>query len=163
CLGAAFADLDQDGDLDLILAQFGATAEEALAALDGGKPTGGLAIWLNVGEAKPASPSEDPPPLTPAFRRFDAPPQVLGEAAALANVVVSDVDGNQDVDLLVLADRAAPGFVRNGRLLRFQREAVPEALLPAGRWNGALALDANHDERADLFVIGPGQAPVLLL
>jgi FG-GAP-like repeat/Tetratricopeptide repeat len=163
CLGAAFADLDQDGDLDLVLTQYGATAEEALAALDAGKPTGGLAIWLNVGEAKPASPSQDPPPLTPAFRRFDAPAQVLGAAAAVANVVVSDVDGDQDVDLLVLADRAAPAFVRNGRLLRFQREAVPEALLPAGRWNGALTLDANHDGRADLLVVGPGQAPVLLL
>jgi tetratricopeptide (TPR) repeat protein len=163
CLGAAFADLDQDGDLDLILAQYGATAEEALATLDAGKASGGLAVWLNVGEAKPASPSQDPPPLTSAFRRFGASAQVLGGAAAVANVVVSDVDGDQDVDLLVLADRAAPVFVRNGRLLRFEREAVPEALLPAGRWNGALTLDANHDGRADLLVIGPGQAPVLLL
>src|SRR5262249_57364441 len=33
CLGSAFVDLDQDGDLDLVVAQFATTPEDALAAL----------------------------------------------------------------------------------------------------------------------------------
>src|SRR5206468_1549129 len=40
---------------------------------------------------------------------------------------------------------------------------LPEALVPAGRWNGALVLDANHDERSDLFLVHPQDRPVLLL
>jgi hypothetical protein len=53
--------------------------------------------------------------------------------------------------------------VLNDRLLRFHRTTVPEALLPPHRWNGALVFDAHHNGRSDLFVIGPGQRPILLL
>ena len=35
CLGSTFVDLDEDGDLDLLIAECGRTPEEALAALRG--------------------------------------------------------------------------------------------------------------------------------
>ena len=72
CLGSAFVDLDQDGDLDLLVAQYAATPEQALAALQGkgtGPPNGGLAVFINVGEAPAARPTQDPAPCQPKFRR----------------------------------------------------------------------------------------------
>jgi hypothetical protein len=47
--------------------------------------------------------------------------------------------------------------------LEFRSSPLPEELIRAGTWNGALVLDANHDERSDLLFVGPGQPPVLLL
>ena len=153
CLGAAFVDLGQDGDLDLIVAQYAANAGSALAALKGeAKEKGpGLAVFLNVGEAPAVKPTQDPPPLEPRFRRADGPAALLGGPGHVVGVAVADFDGDRDVDLFTLADGAKPAFVVNDRLLRFHR-AEP-ALLPAGKYNGALVLDANHDGVADLFVV----------
>ncbi len=60
-------------------------------------------------------------------------------------------------------DRQAPTLILNDRLLRFHRVAMPEMLLPPGRWNGALVFAATHGGRSDLLVIGPGHRPVFLL
>jgi hypothetical protein len=165
CLGAAFVDLDQDGDLDLIVAQYADTPEHALASLNGEAVASspGLAVYLNVGEAKPANPSTDPPPLEPAFRRADGPPSLLGEGVPAVGVAATDLDLDFDLDFLVLADGQAPAMVLNDRLLRFHRAALPSSVAPAGQWNGALVLDAFHHERSDLFLVGPGRAPVLLV
>jgi hypothetical protein len=166
CLGSAFVDLDQDGDLDLLVSQYAATPEEALAALQGKKnepSQGGLAVFINVGEVPAAQPSQDPPPSQPKFRRLDSPAELLGPAVPAVSSSVSDLDEDRDLDLLVFADGQAPAVVLNDRLLRFHRVTMPEILLPPGRWNGALVLDANHDGRSDLFVLGPDQPPILLL
>jgi hypothetical protein len=164
-LGATFVDLDQDGDLDLILAGYADTPEHALAALDSKETPGGLGltVYLNIGEAQPASKSEDPPPLPPAFRKADGPPGLLGDRVPAVNVAVTDLDLDGDLDLLVLADGKAPALVLNDRLLRFHRAALPDAAVPAGKWNGALVLDSGNRQRSDLLLLGPGHAPVLLL
>lgn len=164
CLGAAFVDIDQDGDLDLCVARLAENVADALAILKGDKSKrgAGLAVFINKGEA-PSANHEDPPPLEPGFRRFDSPAGLLGEPMPAVSLAVSDFDHDRDLDVLVFGERTPASVLLNDRLLRFNRRTLPEALLPPGTWNGALVLDADHDERADLVVIGPGQTPVLLL
>ncbi|MCI0460611.1 MAG: FG-GAP-like repeat-containing protein, partial [Gemmataceae bacterium] len=122
CLGATFLDLDQDGDLDLLVAQYGATTGEALALLKGKGTSGpGLAVYLNVGEVPAANPSQDPPPLKPRFRaeskdRKGFPPLLGGSVPAVA-LAASDLEQDGDLDLVALADRTAPELVLNDRLL----------------------------------------------
>ncbi len=174
CLGAAFVDLDQDGDLDLIIAQY-ASADAALAALKGKSPAGdvGLAVFLNVGEAPPvagkspqqptggAAPKVPSPALTTKFTRLNEPNAFVGPMPSAVGLVVADFDLDRDLDVLVLADHRPGSVVVNDRLLRFHRAEVPQ--IPPGTWNGGLVLDADHDQRSDLFLVGPGRSPQLLL
>jgi hypothetical protein len=164
CLSAAFVDIDQDGDLDLVVAQYAATPEGALAALQAKAPERGpgLLLCLNVGEMPAANPSVDPPPSRPAFR-LESPEKLGLDAGPVVGVAVSDLNCDRAVDLIVLPDGQPPSLVLNDRLLRFHRAALPAGLTRAGRWNGALALDVNRDNRSDLFLIGPGRPPLLLI
>src|SRR5262249_8954683 len=44
----------------------------------------------------------------------------------------------------------------------FRRGNLPEALTGARRWNGALILDVNRDERSDMLLLPHGEPPLLL-
>jgi hypothetical protein len=164
CLGACFLDLDHDGDLDLVIAQYAGSVDEALHVLAGKNvepSSGSLQVYLNVGEARPVLETQDPPPLNPAFKRLkaawlDKPGPVVGMAA-------TDLQRDGTVDLVVLGDRIAGEAMLNNRLLRFQRAPLPHGLAEPRLWNGVLVLDANHDGRSDLFAIGPDQKPAFLL
>lgn len=163
CLGSAFVDIDQDGDLDLVLSRFAADAGEAVGALKGEKrPAGpGFLLYLNKGQAMPAAPVNDPPPLEPSFGlQKDAAFEDAGGGVA---VVVSDLDLDRDLDLLLLTDGAPPALVLNDRLLRFRRAALPEAVAGAAPWNGALVLDIDRDERSELVLLRHDGEPLLLL
>ena len=164
CLGSCFLDLDQDGDLDLVVARFAANPEEGLDRLRNGKAvnsSGGFVILLNIGEARAVNPNVDPPPLAPAFQKLELPGVLPREAAVV--VAASDLERDGDLDLLLLADNTSGAALLNDRLLRFRRTALPEALLPSQLWNGALVLDATHQGRSDLFLISPKQAPAYLI
>jgi Flp pilus assembly protein TadD len=178
CLEASFVDLDQDGDLDLLLAQTGDTAEAAISLLKRTAVRGpGLAVFLNVGEVPAAEPSQNPPPLKARFRRAGPKdrkglaPLLGGEVPAVA-LVAADLDLDGDLDLITLAlDQAAPDLVFNDRLLDFHRVTLPPSVVDepdkAGgfdlTWNGGLALDVNRDRRSDLFLLPAGKRPVVLL
>jgi tetratricopeptide (TPR) repeat protein len=163
CLGSCFVDLDQDGDLDLVVARYAATTEEALELLTKGtqgKVTGGFAIYVNVGEAKPHSPSEDPPPLTPAFKHL--PVAALQDSGPAVAVAATDLDRDGDLDLVLLADHRPGVALVNDRLLRFRQASLPKGLVPPRLWNGALVLDAHHEGRSDLLMLSPDQPPLFL-
>jgi hypothetical protein len=165
CLGSCFVDLDQDGDLDLVVAKYAASAKDALNLLNKGagpKTQGGFEIFLNVGEAKPANPNEDPPPLNPAFRQLQQQGGLQVSEAAVA-VAATDLERDGDLDLLLLADNAPGAALLNDRLLRFRRTFLPKTLVSSRLWNGALVLDANHQGRSDLFLISPDRAPLFIV
>ena len=161
CLGSAWIDLDQDGDLDLMIAQYARSPEAALARLDG-KPedTGGeLRVFINIGEAPPFTEGK-PPALTCRFKEA-TDSQALRIKGPVVAVAAADLDADRDVDLLVLADGQIPAAVLNDRLLRFHLD--PTALCEPAKWNGALIFDANHDEQSDLCLLPAGRKPILLL
>ena len=161
CLTAQWADIDQDGDLDLLVCQYASTPAAALRQLRGetiaGSETGRLAVFLNVGEAKPAERGQPFPPLNPAFRLADTEP--LGVRGAITGLLLTDLDGDYDLDLVVLRDRQAPQVLLNDRLLRFR---TSEAFADM-RGLCCCVLDANEDEQTDFCLLMPDQAPQLWL
>jgi Tfp pilus assembly protein PilF len=159
CLGCGWLDIDQDGDLDLVLCKF--TDSDALA-FNGRPADGEVILFENIGVAPPGVPNLPSMGLSTAFRRSDKL-NGLAPAGSYCNFVAADIDSDRDVDLLLLADAADPVIVENDRLMRFQ--CATPAWLPADkqRWNGGLVLDVNHDERSDLFLLRADAAPVLLL
>ena len=74
-LTASWVDLDQDGDLDLLLARYAADAPLAVKHLKGekGESGGQLVVYANVGVAPPAHPSQPTPPLSTAFKPITEP------------------------------------------------------------------------------------------
>src|SRR5579885_1326792 len=159
CLGACFVDLDQDGDLDLVVCQYGKDPSAALLkeAPDAGP---GLAVWLNMGEA-PAAGGNASPPLGVKFERWEKAP--FRDGGPAVGVAAADFDRDRDLDLLALFDGKAPAVAVNDRLLKFRTALLPDSLAGARRWNGALVLDVNGDGRSDALLISPGERPVLLL
>jgi Tfp pilus assembly protein PilF len=157
CLGCGWLDIDQDGDLDLVLCKY---ADGDAGAFGGPKPGGGVLLFENVGVAPPGQ-KKDPLPLTTAFRP-DEKFAGLVPPGSYTTLLATDFDADRDVDLVLFADGAGPVAIRNDRLMRFKR-ANPEWLAKqAQKWNGGLVLDANHDERSDLFVVCDGAPPLFI-
>ncbi|MBY0460267.1 MAG: FG-GAP-like repeat-containing protein, partial [Gemmataceae bacterium] len=100
CLGCGWLDIDQDGDLDLVVCVWGAAG----GGLDGPKPGGELVLLENVGVAPPVAPNAPPQGLSVAFKRSEAFAKFPAQSAA--SFLASDLDSDRDVDLLVLPEAA---------------------------------------------------------
>jgi hypothetical protein len=160
-LGSAWVDIDQDGDLDALVARYADTPAAAVGRLKGkAEGGGGVVVLLNVGEAPPVPPGAEPVPLTTKFRHADDLP-ALAAAGPATGFVASDLDADKDIDLLPLLDGTALTPVLNDRLLRF-RTGDP-LHKDAAAWNGGLVFDANGDEQLDLLLIAAGTRPVFLV
>jgi hypothetical protein len=157
-LTGAWLDIDQDGDLDLVLSKYGESLAASLAQLQQrGKAQGATVLLLNTGVAPAAAPGAKQPGLSTSFTAFKNL-EALQTSGAFVGVAVSDLDGDRDVDLLLLADGQPPLGVWNDRLLRFSAAGI---LSEAGLWNGALVLDVNHDQRSDLLLLRTDRPPAL--
>jgi hypothetical protein len=144
-LGCSWADIDLDGDLDLIACQHEAA--------------GGVLVFENVGVAPPANPQGPPPPLSTAFKPTAAFKDVFPKGSAVC-VIATDVDDDHDLDLIALYDDEAPVVAVNDRLMRWHKGTLPAE---KAKWNGGLVLDANHDGRSDVLLGRAGQTALLLL
>jgi tetratricopeptide (TPR) repeat protein len=160
-LGCTWVDLDQDGDLDLVVTRLAPDEIQALAALREGKATGGVALFLNVGVAPPFPADQPVPPLSTKFRRSEQPEAITRINGVAATWAVSDFDHDFDPDIMILADSKPPQIALNDRLLRAHLDTF--ANIPGENWNGALFLDIDHDERSDLVLLPVGKKPLIML
>ena len=145
--GMAWVDLDQDGDLDLLVAR-------AAAA-------GGTAVLLNTSTAALAEAGRPPPPLEPAFRE-QAIAGLTGVAAD--TITVSDLDNDRDPDIMLMSG-GEPQIAWNDRLLRFRagtfRDLLPaDAAVPPA--TSGLVLDADRDGWFDILMLSATEPPQLL-
>jgi Tfp pilus assembly protein PilF len=161
CLGCGWADLDQDGDLDLVICRYAESPDAAAGFAGNAAKGGGVVLLENVGEARPTRPNSPFPAMTTRFKPNDALSTPAGPCAAVAPVI-ADFDGDHDLDVLVLADGAGPILLDNDRLLRFRRSTPAWTTGHGNRFNGGLVFAATHAPRPDILLTRPDKEPVFL-
>lgn len=126
--GAALADVDSDGDLDLYLVQSGRVA---------GPPSGNSAnrLYLNRGDG-----------------RFDAAPDAAGDRGYGMGAAVGDYDNDGDVDLYV-TNYGPNALLRNDGHGRFEDVTALAGVGDDGWGTAAAFLDLDLDGHLDLFVV----------
>jgi tetratricopeptide (TPR) repeat protein len=163
-LTALLLDLDHDGDLDLLVANYGPLAQADQMFRDQGF-SGGThnSLFLNIGKARTERNSSDQPPLEVGFERAkqDEPP--WNHVAATVGFVAADFDNDRDLDLLEIHDESSCRLLINRRVGQWAVQEIPQELVPSGRYNGGLTADFNSDLRIDLMLISPTGPPVYLL
>lgn len=153
-LGAAWADADHDGDLDLFVANYGRFSEDSVFTL--GAPN---ELWRNNGDG--------------TFQNV-APDSGLGDRALPSTgVVLLDIDEDLDLDVFIVNDayqvdgggvKQAHTLYLNHRIGRYEEAGAryPE-LRDAGPAMGCLLGDLNLDGREDLLLLRRDAAPRLFL
>jgi hypothetical protein len=158
-LGVSWADIDLDGDLEMILCQ--ATSKPVTEAIKlTADNSGSVIIMSNVGVSAPFV-RGNAPPLSTAFireKRFDS----LGIKGTAIGCIITDIDGDLDLDLVLLLDGQKPKTIINDRLMRFSIGSELPGV-EASSWIGGMVIDVNQDEQSDLWLFRDNQPPVLLV
>ncbi len=132
--GLTFVDFDHDGDLDLYV-----TGSPL------GAGTGASVLWRNNGNS--------------TFTEWTGPTG-LGGTGSTASAVLSDVNNDRAVDLIVSGSAAAPTVFENQREGAFKQVALYGETLPGTR--GVAVTDFNKDGWMDVAVTHDGAPGVTL-
>ncbi|MBI3465090.1 MAG: VCBS repeat-containing protein, partial [Planctomycetes bacterium] len=165
-LGSVFVDLDQDGDLDLFVTNYTRLDHASAAFTPDMPPAVPNTVYMNVGKARAVAPNEAEEsggaPLETAFERLTEPADLLARDHSVG-VAIGDFDNDRDVDLFLVQDNGPGVLILNDRLMQFHRREVWDELLPAARYNGAVAADFDKNGWPDLWVVtAEGRCRLLL-
>jgi tetratricopeptide (TPR) repeat protein len=161
---ALFLDVDHDGDLDLVVANYG-PIEQADQMFQQQPYTGGTqnSLFLNVGKARPVDKgTPDQPPLEVQFARSTTQNDPWGHTTATVGFAAADFDNDRDLDLMEINDNTACRLLINHRVGKWTAQELPKATIPHARYNGALVADFNADLKIDLLLPSPDGPPVYL-
>ncbi len=144
-VGAAWADADHDGDLDLYVANFSRLAADGAATL--GAPN---ALFRNNGDG--------------TFADVAADAGIDGGDAASLGVLFFDIDDDRDVDIYVVNQRSPNRIFRNDRVGQYTDVTArfPD-LADAGAGTAALSGDIDLDGREDLLLLRGSESPRFFL
>lgn len=132
----ALADLDHDGDLDLFLCRADGPAE-LLANIAGGGEGGASAA---------------------TFRPIGAESGAIGDGRPVRSVIIQDVDGDRDADLLLLHASGPNELLLNDRVWRYTR-ATDLGPIASTAVAGAVAGDWDATGQVEFLLIGADGAP----
>jgi len=141
-VGAAWADADHDGDLDLYVASFGPVGDASVG--------GPNALWRNNGNG--------------SFTEMAAEAGIDGGDVRSTGVLYFDFDEDRDLDLYVVNHEAPNRLYLNDRVGQYTdaTELFPE-LADDGPGLGALVGDWDRNGREDLLLLRGAEAPRLYL
>ena len=128
---AAFADVDHDGDLDIVIGGAGKTTNK---------------LFRNNGDS--------------TFVDYSAEAKIDRETLALS-IVPTDYDNRRDIDLLILPSNGNPFLYRNLRDTTFNDVAAEVGLSTKGNWTCAATGDFNKDSYVDFFLGQTGKTGIL--
>lgn len=144
CAACTWIDLEQDGDLDLVV----------------GETAGTIRAFLNTGVAGPARNELGDPMLTVRFAPFTEFNEVTKSIGPVVALAVTDADCDRDLDIVVFGKNKRPMLVLNDRLLRFHLSDL-NAIKDQSAFRGALVLDGDQDERSELLVLAEEKTTLL--
>lgn len=144
-VGAAWADADHDGDLDLYVANFSSSDPNAVGG--GGAPN---VLWRNNSNG--------------SFTEVASQAGIDGGSAATIGVTFFDVDDDQDLDLYLVNNGSTNRIFLNDRIGRYT-DATPlfPELADDGPGLGALLGDLDRNGRQDLLLLRGPKPPRLFL
>ncbi|HEU5116320.1 MAG TPA: CRTAC1 family protein, partial [Isosphaeraceae bacterium] len=175
CPSSRWLDLDQDGDLDLIVLQYTSAENVAQAFSDTTPPGLPNLVYRNDGippRIATTTPENDAPSavapedrdvsqgLSLVLNRWTGPEveALLDGDRPHTGVVSLDLDVDRDLDLIFTSDGQAPSAAMNDRMGRFHARKLPD-LAPRDDTeslvNGAVVLDLDRDSRSDLVLVRP--------
>ena len=144
-LGAAWADADHDGDLDLFVANFARINSDS--STSPGAPNN---LWRNNSDG--------------TFTDVAGEAGVEGGVTASTGVAFLDADNDRDIDLYVVNDRSANQLYLNLRSGRYKDGSLRfPALSDEGPGLGCVLGDVNLDGHEDLLLLRGPEPPSLFL
>ncbi|MCS6861780.1 MAG: FG-GAP-like repeat-containing protein [Abditibacteriales bacterium] len=168
CMGAAFVDIDHEGDLDIYVCRYADLTrlpdKPTLRFPDDFQGQPNLLFRNNWADTKTSAPGYQAP--TP-FTETAASAKVDGGRRKSLGVIFSDFNNDNAVDFLLVNDGDPNAVFINNRDRTFREEIVAhdaDSVAGKGRAGGVAVTDVNYDGNVDAFVAnGAGGEPAVLL